>query len=170
MSAPKVTAASRPTGATVGAAGGVPLAERTIDIVVAPPGPAAQERIARQLPYVSPSLIYCYPLFVRRAAGCMVEDVDGNVYLDAQAGVATASTGHCHPSVAAAIAAQAAELIHICGTDFYYPGYGDVCQRLNAAATAALTPGRDVAWQTSLTNSGTEGVEAALKLARNHTR
>ena len=71
--------------------------------------------IARALPHLSPSLIHCYPLMVRRASGCMVEDVDGNVYLDAEAGVATASTGHCHPAVAAAIAAQAEVLIHICG-------------------------------------------------------
>ena len=56
--------------------------------------------IARALPHLSPSLIHCYPLMVKRASGCMVEDVDGNVYLDAEAGVATASTGHCHPAVA----------------------------------------------------------------------
>lgn len=147
----------------------VPLAERGIQIVTEPPGPLARAAIDRQQPFVSPSLIYCYPLFVRRAAGCMVEDLDGNVYLDAQAGVATASTGHCHPAVAAAVAAQAQELIHICGTDFYYAGYGDVCQRLNTLA-ARLSPGRPIDWQTFLTNSGTEAVEAALKLARNHTR
>jgi 4-aminobutyrate aminotransferase len=87
----------------------VASADRSIDIVVEPPGPRAQAAIAHEQPFVSPSLIYCYPLFVRRASGCMVEDLDGNVYLDAQAGVATASTGHCHPAVAAAIAAQAQE-------------------------------------------------------------
>ncbi len=64
----------------------------------------------------------------------MVEDVDGNVYLDVEAGVATASTGHCHPAVAAAIAEQAEVLIHICGTDFHYPGYGAICERLGALA------------------------------------
>jgi 4-aminobutyrate aminotransferase len=147
----------------------LPLAERGIHIAVDPPGPLARARIAHDAPFVSPSLIYCYPLFVRRAAGCMVEDVDGNVYLDAQAGVATASTGHCHPAVAEAIAAQARELIHICGTDFHYGGYGAVCERLNGLA-GALSPGRPLHWQTFLTNSGTEAVEAALKLARNHTR
>ena len=99
----------------------------------------------------------------------MVEDVDGNVYLDAQAGVATASTGHCHPAVAAAIAAQAEILIHICGTDFHYPGYGEICDKLGQLAPAASGPRQPISWQTFLTNSGTEAVEAALKLARNHT-
>ena len=145
-----------------------PLGDRGIEIRVTPPGPRARARIAAAAPYVSPSLIFCYPLFVERAAGCMVEDSDGNVYLDAQAGVATASTGHCHPAVAAAIADQATKLIHICGTDFHYEGYGAVCERLNGLA-ARLAPGRPQVWQTFLTNSGTEGVEAALKLARNHT-
>ena len=156
-------------GVARGGSGEVPLAERSIDIVVEPPGPRARERIAREAPFVSSSLIHCYPLFVQRASGCLVEDVDGNVYLDAQAGVATASTGHCHPAVVAAIAAQARELIHICGTDFHYPGYGAVCERLDQLA-ARLSPGRPITWQTFLTNSGTEAVEAALKLARHHTR
>ncbi|MEO8213643.1 MAG: aminotransferase class III-fold pyridoxal phosphate-dependent enzyme, partial [Myxococcales bacterium] len=147
----------------------LPLAERSIHIAVEPPGPLARARIAHDGPFVSPSLIYCYPLYVRRASGCMVEDVDGNVYLDAQAGVATASTGHCHPAVAGAIAAQAQELIHICGTDFHYGSYAAVCERLNSLAER-LSPQRPLAWQTFLTNSGTEAVEAALKLARNHTR
>jgi len=149
---------------------GLPLAEQGIRIVVAPPGPRAKERIAHDTRFVSPSLIFCYPLYVARAAGCMVEDVDGNVYLDAQAGVATASTGHCHPAVAAAIAAQAQNLIHICGTDFHYPVYAAVCERLNALA-ARLSPGQTQAptWQTFLSNSGTEAVEAALKLSRHHT-
>jgi 4-aminobutyrate aminotransferase len=160
--------ASRAPGAQPQQDDGLALASRGIHIAVEPPGPLARAAIAREQPFVSPSLIYCYPLFVRRAAGCMVEDLDGNVYLDAQAGVATASTGHCHPVVAAAIAAQAQELIHICGTDFHYAGYGDVCERLNALA-ARISPGAPVSWQTFLTNSGTEGVEAALKLARNHT-
>jgi len=165
--------AKHPTNPGVGVAiadpvSDLPLAERSIHIVVPPPGPVARQMIAHAQPFVSPSLIYCYPLFVRRASGCMVEDIDGNVYLDAQAGVATASTGHCHPAVAAAIAAQAQELIHICGTDFHYEAYGAVCERLNRLA-ARLSPGRPITWQTFLTNSGTEAVEAALKLARNHT-
>lgn len=170
---------ARPAGGGLQAALSVPvpavpaaeplLAERPVQIVVEPPGPQARARIAHDEPFISPSLIFCYPLFVRRASGCMVEDIDGNVYLDAQAGVATASTGHCHPAVADAIAAQARELIHICGTDFHYAAYGAVCERLNTLA-ARLSPGIPVDWQTFLTNSGTEAVEAALKLSRHHTR
>ncbi len=143
------------------------LAAQPITIVTPPPGPHAREMIARALPHLSPSLIHCYPLMVRRASGCMVEDVDGNVYLDAEAGVATASTGHCHPDVAAAIAAQAQILIHICGTDFHYPGYGEICAKLGALAQQ-IGPNTHH-WQTFLTNSGTEAVEAAIKLARQHT-
>jgi 4-aminobutyrate aminotransferase len=143
------------------------LAAQPITIVTAPPGPLAHAMITRERPFLSPSLVDCYPLAVRRASGCMVEDLDGNVYLDCEAGVATASTGHCHPAVSAAIAEQAQVLIHICGTDFHYPGYGALCERLAALATRAFsTPG----WQTFLTNSGTEGVEAAIKLCRYHTK
>ncbi len=144
------------------------LAAQPIKIVTPPPGPKAQAMIARALPHLSPSLIHCYPLMVKRASGCMVEDVDGNVYLDVEAGVATASTGHCHPAVAAAIAAQAEVLIHICGTDFHYPGYGEICERLGTLAQR-IGPNAHH-WQTFLTNSGTEAVEASLKLARQHTQ
>ena len=143
------------------------LATQPIAIVTEPPGPRGREMIARALPHLSPSLIHCYPLMVQRASGCMVEDVDGNVYFDAEAGVATASTGHCHPAVAEAIAAQAEVLIHICGTDFHYPGYGAMCARLGALVQR-IGPNSHH-WQTFLTNSGTEAVEAAIKLARHHT-
>jgi 4-aminobutyrate aminotransferase len=148
------------------------LASRPISIVTELPGPRGRQAIARAKAYLSPSLIHVYPLMVERAAGCMVEDVDGNVFLDCQAGVAAASTGHCHPKVAAAIRQQAERLVHICGTDFFYPGYGALCETLSRhaeklAQAAGQTPER---WQTFLTNSGTEAVEAAIKLARYHTR
>src|SRR4029453_15487821 len=109
---------------------------------------------------------------VARASGCMVEDVDGNVFLDCQAGVSAASTGHCHPQVAAAMAVQAENLIHICGTDFFYPTYGDLCERLDQPGRGRQRAGGGPApggWQTFLTNSGTEAVEAAIKLSRHHT-
>jgi 4-aminobutyrate aminotransferase len=144
------------------------LAAQPITIVTEPPGPRAREMIAAAQPHLSPSLIHCYPLMVQRASGCMVEDVDGNVYFDAEAGVATASTGHCHPAVAAAIASQAEVLIHICGTDFHYPGYGAMCAKLDELARR-IGPNAHH-WQTFLTNSGTEAVEAAIKLVRHHTR
>src|SRR4029077_12729492 len=77
------------------------LAAQPITIISEPPGPMARALLARERPFLSPSLVDCYPLAVRRASGCMVEDLDGNVFLDCEAGVATASTGHCHPAVAA---------------------------------------------------------------------
>ena len=140
------------------------LATHPVLLKTALPGPLALAEIARQKPHMSPSLIHCYPLMVKRASGCMVEDVDGNVLLDVQAGVATCSTGHCHPKVAEAVKKQVDTLIHICGTDFFYPGYGELCERL-----AKLAPHNDAGWQTFLTNSGTEAVEAAIKLSRYHT-
>lgn len=140
------------------------LSTHPVLIKTAMPGPLAQAEIARQKPHMSPSLIHCYPLMVKRASGCMVEDIDGNVLLDVQAGVATASTGHCHPAVAAAVKQQVDTLIHICGTDFFYPGYGELCERLGK-----LAPHNEKGWQTFLTNSGTEAVEAAIKLSRYHT-
>jgi 4-aminobutyrate aminotransferase len=149
------------------------LAHRDISLVTELPGPKARQMIARAKEHLSPSLIHVYPLVVGRASGCMVEDVDGNVLLDCQAGVSAASTGHCHPQVAAAIAVQAENLIHICGTDFYYPTYNELCERL-AEQAARFEKSAGVAgssgWQTFLTNSGTEGVEAAIKLARHHTK
>jgi 4-aminobutyrate aminotransferase len=151
------------------------LAARKVSVVTELPGPRAREMIASAMTVMSPSLIHVYPLMVERAAGCMVEDVDGNVFLDCQAGVATASTGHCHPRVAAAIQAQAERLIHICGTDFHYPGYGALCAKLAALAgrlqeKAGVPADKRDGWQTFLTNSGTEGVEAAIKIARHHTK
>ncbi len=154
------------------------LASHPISIVVEPPGPRASELIARAERTVSPSLIFCYPLAVARAAGCMVEDLDGNVFLDVQAGIAVASTGHCHPRVSAAIKEQVDVLIHICGTDFHYPGYAELSERLDRLARrigvppGAQPPAADSpdGFQTFLTNSGTEAVEAAIKLVRNHTR
>lgn len=140
------------------------LASHPISLKTALPGPAAEEAIAKGLVHQSPSLIHCYPLHVKRAAGCMVEDLDGNVLLDCQAGIAAAATGHCHPAVAEAMKKQVDTLIHICGTDFHYPGYAALCERLSR-----LAPGDDD-WQVFLTNSGTEGVEAAIKLSRFHTR
>jgi 4-aminobutyrate aminotransferase len=151
------------------------LAARKVSIVTELPGPRAREMIASAKTVMSPSLIHVYPLMVERAAGCMVEDVDGNVFLDCQAGVATASTGHCHPKVAAAIQEQAARLIHICGTDFHYQGYGALCAKLAEHAgrlqeKAGIPADKRDGWQTFLTNSGTEGVEAAIKISRHHTK
>jgi 4-aminobutyrate aminotransferase len=127
------------------------------------PGPIAREIIARDEAVTSPSLTRVYPLVVRRARGCVIEDVDGNRFLDFNAGIAVAAAGHAHPAVNAAIHAQVDDVLHYCSSDFYLPSYADVCERL-----AALAPMPDA--RVFLCNSGTEAVEAALKLARHHTR
>jgi 4-aminobutyrate aminotransferase len=128
------------------------------------PGPKGREVIAGDSQFVSPSYTRGYPLVAKSGRGAMVEDVDGNVFLDFAAGIAVVSTGHCHPRVVEAIQKQAAELIHISSTDFYYPGLVDLAQRLSAVA-----PGKE-AKKVYFGNSGTEAVEAAIKLARYHTR
>ena len=126
------------------------------------PGPVARTIIARDEAVTSPSLTRVYPLVVQRARGCVLEDVDGNRFLDFNAGIAVAAAGHAHPAVNAAIHAQVDDVLHYCSSDFYLPIYADVCERL-----AAIAPMADP--RVFLCNSGTEAVEAALKLARHHT-
>ena len=128
------------------------------------PGPAAKRILALDERYISPSYTRSYPLVAKTGRGAMVEDMDGNVFLDFAAGIAVVSTGHCHPEVVAAIQKQAAELIHISGTDFYYPQLTELAERL-----AAITPGKQPK-RVYFGNSGTEAIEAAIKLARYHTR
>ncbi|MGH9524830.1 MAG: aminotransferase class III-fold pyridoxal phosphate-dependent enzyme, partial [Terriglobales bacterium] len=84
------------------------------------PGPNARRVLEADKTYISPSYTRSYPLVAKRGRGVMIEDVDGNEFLDFAAGIAVCSTGHCHPKVVAAIQKQAAELIHMSGTDFYY--------------------------------------------------
>jgi len=133
------------------------------NLVTALPGPKAREVIARDAQFVSPSYTRGYPMVAKRGRGAMVEDVDGNLFLDFAAGIAVVSTGHCHPLVVEAIQKQAAELIHISGTDFYYQGLVDLAERL-----AGIAPGKE-AKKVYFGNSGAEAVEAAIKLARYHT-
>jgi 4-aminobutyrate aminotransferase len=133
-------------------------------ILTAPPGPKARAIIERDKGVASTSYIKEYPLVVARGAGSMIEDVDGNRYLDFMAGIAVASTGHAHPRVVAAINDAAAKFLHICGTDFYYESMTSLCERL-----ARLAPGSSRK-RVFLTNSGTEAVEGAIKLVRNATR
>ena len=127
------------------------------------PGACARKIIARDHAVVSPSYTRAYPLVARRGEGAMVEDVDGNRFLDFSAGIAVVATGHCHPRVVAAIQEQAARLIHMSGTDFYYEEMVALAERL-----AALSPGK-MARRVSFGNSGAEAVEGAIKLARYHT-
>ena len=132
-------------------------------IVTELPGHRAQALIEADAKFVSPSLPRAYPLMAESAQGCVVTDVDGNLFLDFAAGIAVCSTGHCHPRVVEAIQEQAARLIHLCGSDFYYPVYAQAAEKL-----AALAPGPGD-WQVFLSNSGAEAVEGALKLARHAT-
>ncbi|MHC4064393.1 MAG: acetyl ornithine aminotransferase family protein [Planctomycetota bacterium] len=129
-----------------------------------PPGIKAQAAIDRDRRVTSPSYSRDYPLVVRRARGSVIEDVDGNRYLDFAAGIAVCATGHAHPRIVAAIQSQAAELIHACGSKFYYEPMIRLAEKL-----AAIAPGK-AAKRVFLTNSGTEAIEAAFKLARHHTK
>jgi 4-aminobutyrate aminotransferase len=113
------------------------------------PGPRAQEIIARDHRFISPSYTRGYPLVASRGEGCIIEDVDGNRFLDFNAGIAVVATGHCHPRVVEAIREQAGRLIHMSGTDFYYEPLADLAEKLArsrpAASSAAFrlaTPGR----------------------------
>src|ERR1700738_2589166 len=98
------------------------------------PGPNAKRVVELDTKYVSPSYTRDYPLVAKRGHGAMVEDVDGNVFLDFAAGIAVCATGHCHPDVVAAIQKQAAELIHLSGTDFYYPSMVELAEKLASIA------------------------------------
>jgi 4-aminobutyrate aminotransferase len=126
------------------------------------PGPAARAVIERDERVTSPSLTRVYPLVVQRGAGCVIEDVDGNRFLDFNAGIAVTAAGHAHPKVNAAIHAQVDDILHYCASDFYLPVYTEVCERL--AASVPMQPAR-----VFLANSGTEAVEGAIKLARHST-
>jgi 4-aminobutyrate aminotransferase len=128
------------------------------------PGPNAQKVLKGDAQYISPSYTRSYPLVAKRGRGVVVEDVDGNEFLDFSAGIAVVSTGHCHPDVVKAIQKQAGELIHMSGTDFYYENMITLAERL--AKIAPMSGPVRVYYG----NSGTEAIEAAMKMARYHTR
>jgi 4-aminobutyrate aminotransferase len=128
------------------------------------PGPRAKALIERDGAVVSPSYTRSYPFVMARGSGSTVEDVDGNVFLDCAAGIAVNSTGHSHPDVVAAIVDQAQKFLHMSGTDFYY----------EPQVRLAETMGEIAPWsgrkRSFFSNSGTEAIEAAIKLARYHTK
>ena len=128
-------------------------------IKTALPGPKAKEMLARDAKYMSPSYTRSYPLVVERGYGAIIEDVDGNTFLDFNAGVAVAALGHAHPEIAEVIAQQAREFVHISGTDYYYPHQTALAEKL-----VQVTPG-DFAKKVHYGNSGAEAMEAALKAA-----
>ncbi len=132
-------------------------------LVTSLPGPKAQALIRRDQKVMSPSYTRGYPLAVKRGEGAILEDLDGNRFLDFNAGIAVVATGHSHPRVVAAIQKQAAAFLHMSGTDFYYENMVELAEML-----ARLVPG-GVDRRVYFGNSGTEAVEAALKLARYHS-
>jgi 4-aminobutyrate aminotransferase len=128
------------------------------------PGPKAKEIIAADAQYVTPSYPRPdYKLVAEKGFGVWIEDVDGNVFLDCNAGVAVCSTGHCHPEIVEAITKQTQTLIHMCGTDFYYRHMPELGKKLDEIVPIKA------ATRTHFANSGAEAVETALKLAMYHT-
>ena len=127
------------------------------------PGPRAQAIIDRDNKFLSPSYTRGYPLVIERGEGAIVHDVDGNRFLDFNAGIAVCSTGHAHPDVVKSIQEQAAKFLHMSGTDFYYENMVQLAEKL-----AALAPG-GFDRRVYFGNSGTEAMEAAIKMARYHT-
>ena len=138
--------------------------DKSIDIKKGTPGPAATEWVRRDECVISQSYTRAYPLVVEKGEGVFIEDVDGNRYLDFTSGIAVTSTGHCHPSVVERIIKQTGRLIHMSGTDFYYPS-----EILLAEKLVNITPGANPK-KVFFTNSGTESNEAAMKLGRYHTK
>ena len=128
------------------------------------PGPKAATVVKRTTEFVSPSISRFYPLVVESAHGSVVKDVDGNSFLDFSSGIAVLSTGSTHPKVVDAIREQAGKFVHFSYTDFYYENLVELSERLTSLAPGEF--GKMVYYG----NSGTEAIEAAMKLTRNHTR
>ena len=135
---------------------------RVPDIKVTPPGPRAKAILERDRAVVSPSYPRSAPFVMARGEGAVVEDVDGNIYLDCCAGIAVAATGHSHPDVVRAITEQASRFLHI-STDYYHEPQVKLGELLASVAPVGARA------KTFFSNSGTEAVEAAIKLARHHT-
>ena len=134
------------------------------EIKTALPGPKGQQIVAADAEFVTPSYPRpAYKLVADHAEGVWITDVDGNVFLDCNAGVAVCSTGHCHPEVVRAIQDQAARMIHLCGTDFYYEQMPALGRKLDEIVPVPSPT------KTHFANSGTEAVETALKLAMHAT-
>lgn len=128
------------------------------------PGPKASEIISKDRKFMSSSYNRLYPAMIEKGQGCWVWDIDGNKFLDYTAGIGVCSTGHCHPDIVAVINEQVARLIHISGALFYYPVQVRLAEKL-----VEIIPG-GMNYKVFFSNSGTEAVEGALKLARYYTR
>ena len=132
-------------------------------IKVTPPGPKAKKIVDRDAAVISPSFGRAYPLVIERGEGSIVVDVDGNEFIDMNAGLAVCSVGHSHPKVIKAIKDQVDKFIHYSYTDFYYDDYVDLGEKLHD-----LVPG-DYKKKFFYGNSGAESIEAAMKVSRWHT-
>jgi 4-aminobutyrate aminotransferase len=133
-------------------------------IVVTPPGPKARELLQKDASVLSQSVVRWYPLVADSGSGCIVKDVDGNEFIDFNSGLVVLAVGHSHPRVVKAIKEQAEKLIHYSWTDFYYKPIVDVGEQLTR-----ITPG-SFPKKVFFCNSGAEAIEAAMKMARWHTR
>ncbi|MFQ5909300.1 MAG: acetyl ornithine aminotransferase family protein [Thermoplasmata archaeon] len=133
------------------------------DIRTTPPGPKAKEIVERDSKFIA-TTTKTSPIVAKRARGSVVEDVDGNLYIDFTCGISVTNVGHCHPELMEAIRDQSSKLIHFAGTDFYYEIQVKLAERLGQ-----ITPG-DFPKKVFFTNSGTEGAEASIKIAKWNTR
>ena len=132
---------------------------KTPNIRTALPGPKAIELLARDARVVSPSYPRDYPFVMSHGKGAEVWDVDGNRFLDFAAGIAVCSTGHSHPAVVQAVQSAAERFLHI-SSDYWHEGQIKLAEKMND-----LSPMKEPV-MSFFAQSGTESVEAALKLAR----
>lgn len=128
------------------------------------PGPKAREILKKDTRHISPSYTRSYPAVIESGQGAWVKDVDGNVFLDFSSGIGVVATGHCHPQIITAINRQTRQLIHMSGTDFYYPKQTELAEKL-----AEIVPGGPNK-KVFFSNSGAEAVECAMKLSRYYKR
>lgn len=142
------------------------MTKRAPDLKTPLPGPKAAAIVARDAARVSTSYTRDYPFVMARGEGAVVEDVDGNLFLDCAAGIAVTATGHAHPSVVAAVVEQAGKFLHMSGTDFYYEPQVALAEQMAELVPIARKT-HDV--RSFFSNSGTEANEAAIKLARYKT-
>jgi len=133
-------------------------------IVVTPPGPKAMELVKKDESLISPSYVRFYPLVVESGKDCIVKDVDGNEYIDFNSGLVCLNVGHNHPKVISAIKSQCNRFLHYSNTDVYYNEVVNLAETLSE-----ITPG-SFDKKAYFGNSGTEAIEAAIKLAKWHTR
>jgi len=130
-----------------------------------PPGPKAKDWVKRDKAVLSPyNRPYYYPMVVEKGKGCIIEDVDGNEYVDFNSGLGAMNVGHCHPEVVKAIKDQSERLLHYSYTDFYYRYAVQLAEKLSG-----ITPG-DFKKKVFFSGSGAESIEAFAKVSRWHSK